>query len=81
MLCIPKKVLSLILHEMLQAIIDPQLLESQCGFRKGRGTTAQIWVMRQIIERAMEYDAAAHLCFIDLTKVYDSVDRKALVPS
>ena len=76
---IPGKVLSLILHEKLQAIIDPQLLESQCGFQKGCGTTDQIWVMRQIIERAVEYNAAAHLCFMDLTKAYNSVDRKAFV--
>ena len=34
---------------------------------------------RQIIERAVEYDAAAHPCFIDLTKAYDSVDHKAFV--
>ena len=61
---IPGKVLSLILLERLQAIIDPQLLESQCGFRKGRGTTDQIWVTRQIIERAVEYETAAHLCFV-----------------
>ena len=79
LLSIPGKVLSLILHEKLQAIIDPQLLESQCGFRKGRGTTDQIWVTRQIIERAVEYETAAHLCFIDLTKAYDSVDRSALI--
>ena len=67
------------LHEKLQAIIDPQLLESHCGFRKGRGTTDQIWVTRQIIERAVEYDVAAHLCFMDLTKAYDLVDHKAFV--
>ena len=35
--------------------------------------------MRQIIERAVEYNAAAHLCFMDLTKAYNSVDRKAFV--
>ena len=55
LLSIQGKVLSLILHEKLQAIIDPQLLESQRGFRKGRGTTDQIWVTRQIIERVVEY--------------------------
>ena len=73
------KVLSFILLERLQANIDPQPLESQCGFWKGRGTTDQIWVTRQIIEQAVEYETAAHLCFVDITKAYDSVDRHAFI--
>ena len=36
LLSVPGKVLSLVLLYRLQTIIDPQLLESQCGFRKGR---------------------------------------------
>ena len=79
LLSVPGKVLSLILHSRLQAIIEPQLLEAQCGFRKGRGTIDQIWVMRQIIERAAEYNTHVHLCFIDLTKAHDSVNRDALI--
>ena len=79
LLSVPGKVLSLVLHNRLQAVIEPQLLEAQCGFRKGRGTTDQIWVTRQIIERAAEYNTPAHLCFIDLTKAYDSVNRDALI--
>ena len=78
LLSVPGKVLSLILHSRLQDIIEPQLLEAQCGFRKGRGTTDQIWVTRQIIERAAEY-TPAHLCFLDLTKAYNSVNRDALI--
>ena len=79
LLSVPGKVLSLVLLERLESIIDPQLLESQCGFRQGRGTTDQIWLTRQIIERAGEYGTAVHLCFVDLTKAYDSVDRTALI--
>ena len=35
LLSVPGKVLTLILLERLQAIIEPQLMEMQCGFRKG----------------------------------------------
>ena len=49
-LSVPRKVLSLILLERLENIIDPQLLESQCGFPQGRGTTDQIWLTWQIVE-------------------------------
>ena len=35
LLSIPGKVLSLVLLERLETIIDPQMIEAQCGFRKG----------------------------------------------
>ena len=79
LLSVPGKVLALILLERLQAIIDPQLMEAQCGFRKGRGTVDQIWVMRQVVEKATEYRTPVFLCFVDLTKAYDSVNRQAMV--
>ena len=79
LLSIPGKVLSLILLERLQTIIDPQLLDSQCGFRRGQGTVDQIWVTRQLVERANEYQTPIALGFVDLTKAYDSVDRSTLV--
>jgi len=73
LLSVPGKVLSLILLERLQVIIDPQ-----CGFRKGRGTVDQIWVVRQIVVRATEYRIPLFLCFVDLTKAYDSVKPQAM---
>ena len=79
MLSIPGKVLSLILLERLQTIIDPQLLNSQCGFRKGQGTVDKIWVTRQLVERANEYQTPVSLGFMNLTKAYDSVDHSMLV--
>ena len=65
LLSVPGKVLALILLDRLQVIIDPQLMEAQCGFRKGRGTVDQLWVVRQVV---------LYLCFVDLTKAYDSVN-------
>ena len=75
LLSVPGKVLALILLDRLQAIIEPQLMEAQCGFRKGRGTVDQLWVVRQVVERATEHRTPLYLCFIDLTKAYDSVNR------
>ena len=52
---VPGKVLSLTLLERLKKIIEPQLLEAQCGFREGRGTTDQIWAIRQLVEKSLEH--------------------------
>ena len=81
LLSVPGKVLCLVLLDRLQEIINPRLLESQCGFRSGRGTVDQIWSARQIVERSIdsEYESSAYLGFVDLTKAYDSVDRSALL--
>ena len=79
LLSVPGKVLALILLERLHPIIDPQLMETQCGFRKGRGTVDQLWVIRQVAERATEYRTPLLLCFVDLAKAYDSVNRQALI--
>ena len=42
LLSVPDRMLALILLERLQTIIEPQLLEAQCGLQKGRGTVDQI---------------------------------------
>ena len=44
LLSVPGKVLALVLLERMQVIVEPQLLEAQCGFRKGRSTMDQIWL-------------------------------------
>ena len=46
-----------ILLETMQAIIDPQLMEVQCGFGKERSTVDEIRVMRQVVEKETEYKA------------------------
>ena len=79
LLSIPGKVLALILLERMQVIVEPQLMEAQCGFRKGRSTADQIWLTRQVVEKATEYHTSVYFCFVDLIKAYDSVDRAALI--
>ncbi len=54
------------------------LPESQCGFRRGRGCTDMIFVIRQLVEKAVEHQAVQHFVFVDLKKAYDSVPREAM---
>ena len=79
LLDVPDKVLALTLLERLQIIIEPQLMDTQCGFRKGHNTVDQIWVTRQVVEKAAEYQTPVYLCFVDLSKAYNLVDHTALV--
>ena len=55
-----------------------ELPDIQAGFRKGRGPRAQIAIIRQIIEKAREFQKNIYFCFIDYAKTFDSVDHNKL---
>ena len=54
------------------------LPEEQCGFRPQRSTVDMMFVARRLQEPARKKDTPLYLCFIDLTKAYDSVDQTLL---
>ena len=79
LLSIAGKVLSrIILNRLNNCLVDSICSDSQCGFRKGRGTTDMIFSLRQIQEKAREQRKPLYMLFIDLTKAFDTVNRKAL---
>jgi len=44
--------------------------DTQCGFRRGRSTTEQIFTLQQIFEKSWEPAKDLYTCFVDLGKVY-----------
>ena len=52
--------------------------KEQAGFRKGRGTTDQIFILRNIIEQCVEWQAPLYINFIDFEKAFDSIHRETL---
>jgi hypothetical protein len=50
----------------------------QCGFRRNRSTTDQIFCIRKILEKKWEYNGTVHQLFIDFSKAYDSDRREVL---
>ena len=57
---------------------EGELPESQCGFRKGRGCSDMLFVLRQLMEKSVEHWTKQFTISVDLKKVYDSVPRAAL---
>ena len=49
--------------------------DEQGGFRAGRGCVYQIFTLKQIGEKALEKKCRVYVCFIDLEKAYDRVNR------
>ena len=54
------------------------LPEEQSGFRPNHSTTDKMFVICRLQELARKKRIPLYVCFIDLTKAYDSVDRTLL---
>ena len=49
------------------------------GFRKGRSTTPQILALRRLIEELKISNKQTYIVFVDFSKAFDSVNRKAML--
>ena len=53
--------------------------ESQCGFRKDRGTIDMIFTATQLQEKCQEQNVDPYMTFVDLTKAFDTVSCDGLL--
>jgi hypothetical protein len=71
-----------ILSNILLARLIPYVIETiedrQCGFRRNRSTTDQIFYIRQTQEKKWEYNGKGRQLFVGFKKAYDSVKREVL---
>ena len=72
------KVMGKVLIRRISGGVDAKLRKEQAGFRKGRSTIEQIFVLRNIVEQAVEWNSSLYVCFVDYEKAFDSVHRKTL---
>ena len=73
------KVLLKVVARRLSAYCEAKglLPEEQCGFRPDRSTT-NMFVVRRLQEVGRKAGVSLHMCFVDLQKAYDTVDRTLL---
>ena len=67
-----------ILNNLVSAVSEESLPESQCGFRAGRSTIDMVFSVRQVQEKCIEQRMDLYAVFVDLTKAFDMVNREAL---
>jgi hypothetical protein len=72
------KILSNILLGRLIPYAHEIIGDHQCGFRRNRSTTDQIFYIRQILEKKWEHNGRVHQLFIDFKTAYDSARREVL---
>ena len=78
LLSIPSKVFSRAILNRPKPHAKHLLQENQCGFRSGRGCLDHLFTLRMLMEKSREFCQPLYLCFVDLRKAYDSVNRSAL---
>jgi hypothetical protein len=45
---------------------------------KGKSTIVHIFTIRQALEKYYEFGKEMHLCFVDFSQAYDSINRNKL---
>nr|VZI50622.1 unnamed protein product [Spirometra erinaceieuropaei] len=79
LLNIAGKIFARILLNRLNNHLHQGLLpESQCGFRRHRGTTDMIFAARQLQEKCQKMRTHLYSTFVDLTKAFDTVNCEGL---
>src|SRR5204862_8244908 len=57
----------------------PEIADEQCGFVRDKGTINGIYVIRTLMERAIEVDTDLYMCFIDYNKAFDKVKHQEII--
>ena len=69
-----KLYLIIVLQRMSDGL-EAQLWENQCGFHKNRSCIDQIYSLRSIIHKNLEYNLPLFINFVDFKAAFDSINR------
>jgi hypothetical protein len=74
------KLYSLVINARLTAWLETRGLraQGQAGFRPGRSTVDNCFILRALAERARARGVKLYCCAVDFEKAFDSVDRELL---
>ena len=72
------KIMLYIIVERIKQHMRREIPPEQAGFVEGRGTRDQIANIRNIMEKAIEFNRPVYMCFIDYSKAFDTVQHQKL---
>lgn len=69
------KVFSILIHSRLVEYGEHAISDYQCGFRGGRSTMDNIFMVRQMFEKCAEFGTDLHCVFVDFRQAFDKINR------
>jgi hypothetical protein len=69
------KVFAKILYDRLLPHANVAVQHYQAGFQSGKSTTDQLFALRQILEKCIEFNITTHHLFIDFKAAHDTIIR------
>jgi len=72
------KLFSSILYKRIQVLVDSKLADEQYGFRKGRGCSDAVHILRTVIEKSAEWGETLWIATLDVEKAFDRVHHSSL---
>ena len=73
------KLLERLLDTRIRRTVEGDFGQEHQGFRKGRGTSDCMYVLRQMVEKRLEVQGNMALGFVDLEKAFDTVPREMVM--
>lgn len=67
------KIFTKIILNRMTKILDESQPREQAGFRSGYSTLDHIYVVKQLFEKAKEFNITLYCCFVDYSKAFDSL--------
>jgi exonuclease III len=78
LLSVAGKAFARIVLTRMQKAVEKRLRENQAGFREGRGCIDQIFSLKILMEKCLEYQVPGVVTFVDFKAAFDSVHRPSL---
>ena len=78
LLSVAGKAFAWIILNRMRTAADSRLRENQAGFRGGRGCIDQIFSLKILMEKCLEYNIPGVVTFVDFKAAFDSVHRPSL---
>lgn len=57
----------------------PEISNEKCWFAKRKGTMNPIFILKMLIERAIDVNKKLHICFVNYEKEFDHVEHEELM--
>ena len=72
------KLYALLVFQKVRTRVKDYVTWTQAGFIRGRSCGNNLWILRRVAERAIEYNVPVYCCLVDYKGAFDALNRTSL---